>query len=76
MEPNLSVPRPVASSLLLCLHDVDDLPIVREPLIGSEAARKPGGHAGLRPPLKLHVRFSRMQLSRRLSFGMQEKELT
>ena len=24
--------------------------------------------AGLRPPLKLHVHFSRMQLSRRLSF--------
>src|SRR5215470_19949476 len=31
-------------------------------LVGSEEARL---HAGLRPPLKLHVRFSRMQLSRR-----------
>ena len=30
--------------------------------VGSEEARL---HAGLRPPLKLHVRFSRMQLSRR-----------
>src|SRR4029079_2633371 len=26
-------------------------------------------HAGLRPPLKLHVRFSRMQLSRRVPSG-------
>ena len=32
--------------------------------VGSEEARL---HAGLRPPLKLHVRFSRMQLSRRLT---------
>ena len=32
-------------------------------LVGSEEARL---RAGLRPPLKLHVRFSRMQLSRRL----------
>jgi hypothetical protein len=31
-------------------------------LVGSEEARL---HAGLRPPLKLHVQFSRMQLSRR-----------
>src|SRR6516225_6941135 len=31
--------------------------------VGSEEARL---HASLRPPLKLHVRFSRMQLSRRL----------
>src|SRR6266852_1953563 len=31
--------------------------------VGSEEARI---SAGLRPPLKLHVRFSRMQLSRRL----------
>src|SRR5271157_5409108 len=31
-------------------------------LVGSEEARL---RAGLRPPLKLHVRFSRMQLSRR-----------
>src|SRR6516162_119546 len=30
--------------------------------VGSEEARL---HAGLRPPLKLHVQFSRMQLSRR-----------
>jgi hypothetical protein len=30
--------------------------------VGSEEARL---RAGLRPPLKLHVRFSRMQLSRR-----------
>jgi hypothetical protein len=29
--------------------------------VGSEEARS---RAGLRPPLKLHVRFSRMQLSR------------
>ena len=37
--------------------------------VGSEEARL---HAGLRPPLKLHVRFSRMQLSRRLTaFEMQ-----
>src|SRR5438477_5013605 len=33
--------------------------------------------ASLRPPLKLHVQFSRMQLSRRLSHaGMPEKELS
>jgi hypothetical protein len=32
--------------------------------VGSEEARQ---SAGLRPPLKLHGRFSRMQLSRRLS---------
>ena len=32
-------------------------------LVGSEEARS---RAGLRPPLKLHGRFSRMQLSRRL----------
>ena len=32
--------------------------------VGSEEARL---RAGLRPPLKLHVRFSRMQLSRRCS---------
>jgi hypothetical protein len=31
--------------------------------VGSEEARLRAGH---RPPLKLHVRFSRMQLSRRL----------
>ncbi len=31
-------------------------------IVGSEEARL---HASLRPPLKLHVRFSRMQLSRR-----------
>ncbi len=37
--------------------------------VGSEEARL---RAGLRPPLKLHVRFSRMQLSRRLTAsGMQ-----
>src|SRR2546426_1979747 len=41
--------------------------------VGSEEARL---HAGLRPPLKLHVQVSRMQLSRRLSdAGMTEKEL-
>jgi hypothetical protein len=45
---------------------------VRVP-VGSEEARF---RAGLRPPLKLHVRFSRMQLSRRLSdTRMQEKVL-
>jgi|ERR1700674_410252 len=33
-------------------------------IVGSEEARL---RASLRPPLKLHVRFSRMQLSRRLS---------
>src|SRR6266705_6099384 len=41
--------------------------------VGSEEARL---RAGLRPPLKLHVRFSRMQLSRRLTdTGMPEKVL-
>jgi len=41
--------------------------------VGSEEARF---RAGLRPPPKLHVRFSRMQLLGRLSpSGMQEKEL-
>src|SRR5712691_2154273 len=41
--------------------------------VGSEEARL---RAGLRPPPKLHVRFSRMQLSRRLSDArMQGKEL-
>jgi hypothetical protein len=33
-------------------------------LVGSEEGRL---RASLRPPLKLHVRISRMQLSRRLS---------
>ena len=42
--------------------------------VGSEEARI---RASLRPPLKLHVQFSRMQLSRRLSHAeMQERELT
>jgi hypothetical protein len=43
-----------------------ELVIVVEVLIevGSEEAR---ARAGLRPPLKLHGRFSRMQLSRRLT---------
>ena len=41
--------------------------------VGSEEARS---RAGLRPPLKLHVRFSRMQLSRKLSYAeRQAKEL-
>ena len=45
----------------------------RSRIVGSEEARF---RAGLRPPLKLHVRFSRMQLSRRLSDArMQEKVL-
>src|SRR5439155_9171428 len=45
----------------------------RNGIVGSEEARL---RAGLRPPPKLHVRFSRMQLSRRLSDArMQEKEL-
>src|SRR6267154_764652 len=35
-------------------------------IVGSGEARS---RAGLRPPLKLHVRFSRMQLSRRLSYA-------
>src|ERR1700674_4072359 len=37
--------------------------------VGSEEARNRYDHAGLRPPLKLHVRFSRMQLSRRAPSG-------
>jgi len=42
--------------------------------VGSEEARM---SACLRPPLKLHVQFSRMQLLRRLNpCGMQEKEST
>jgi len=54
------------------------LPIVRACAAhatgGSEEARR---GAGLRPPPKLHVQFSRMQLSRRLSHAeMQEKEST
>jgi len=41
--------------------------------VGSEEARS---RAGFRPPLKLHVRFSRMQLSRKLSYAeRQAKEL-
>jgi len=41
--------------------------------VGSEEARLRAGH---RPPRKLHVRFSRMQLSRRLKrSGMQAKGL-
>jgi hypothetical protein len=39
-----------------------DLPEARFWIVGSEEARL---RASLRPPLKLHVRFSRMQLSRR-----------
>jgi hypothetical protein len=42
--------------------------------VGSEEARL---HAGLRPPLKLHVQFSRMQLSRRFKASeMPTKGLT
>jgi hypothetical protein len=42
--------------------------------VGSEVARLRAGH---RPPLKLHVQFSRMQLSRRVTSGeMQWKGLT
>jgi len=42
--------------------------------VRSEEARL---RAGLRPPLKLHVQVSRMQLSQRLSVaGMTEKELS
>src|SRR6266849_8921137 len=42
--------------------------------VGSEEARL---RAGLRPPLKLHVQVSRMQLSRRFSdAGMTKKELS
>ena len=42
--------------------------------VGSEEARL---RASLRPPLKLHVRFSRMQLSRRFKTSeMPTKELT
>jgi hypothetical protein len=42
--------------------------------VGSEEARV---RAGLRPPLKLHGRFYRMQLSQRLTVGgMPAKELT
>src|SRR5215831_6466928 len=42
----------------------------REP-VGSEEARL---HASLRPPLKLHVRFARMQLSRRCETSEMPKE--
>jgi hypothetical protein len=43
-------------------------------LVGSEEARL---RAGLRPPLKLHVQFSCMQLSRRFRTSeMLTKELT
>jgi hypothetical protein len=43
-------------------------------LVGSEEARL---RASLRPPLKLHVRFSRMQLSRRFKTSeMPTRELT
>ena len=35
--------------------------------VGSEEARL---RAGLRPPLKLHGRFCRMQLSQRLTVGV------
>src|SRR5262249_29508552 len=42
--------------------------------VGGGARDRP--RAGLRPPLELHVRFSRMQLWRRLNDAeMQEKEL-
>jgi hypothetical protein len=45
----------------------------RAPGVGSEEARL---RAGLRPPLKLHVHFSRMQLSRKLNRSeMPTKEL-
>jgi hypothetical protein len=52
-----------------------DLPPLFGPFagVGSEEARL---RAGLRPPPKLHVRFSRMQLSRRFTEGeMPVKEL-
>src|SRR5215471_759032 len=56
-------------------HEIVGIPL-RERcsrIVGSEEARL---RAGLRTPLKLHVQFSRMQLSRRLSDAeMQEKEL-
>ena len=47
------------------------VPRARLGSVGSEVARSRAGH---RPPLKLHVRFSRMQLSRRhQNSEMQEK---
>jgi hypothetical protein len=47
---------------------------LKRAVVGSEEARL---RAGLRPPPKLHVRFSRMQLSRRLTGGEAPgKELT
>ena len=55
--------------------DVRWLPFeVSSASVGSEEARL---RAGLRPPLKLLGRFSRKQLSQRLSDSeMQQKELT
>ena len=44
-------------------NSVSFLPAIQ---VGSEEARL---RAGLRPPLKLHGRFCRMQLSRRLPLG-------
>src|SRR6267143_2022963 len=59
--------------MLLTVVSCSDLPEARLWIVGSEEARF---RAGLRPPLKLHVRFSRMQLSRRLSDSRtQEKAL-
>ena len=50
------------------------LPAPRNCRVGGGAREYP--RAGLRPPLELHVQFSRMQLWQRLSdAGMQEKEL-
>ena len=45
-------------------------------IVGSEEAHEMNPRAGLRPPLELHVQFSRMQLLQRVSDAeMQEKEL-
>jgi hypothetical protein len=60
--PNRSAFRPLRSTI-----------VTRFFAVGSEEARLRASH---RPPLKLHVRFSRMQLSRRLKrSGRPEKEL-
>jgi hypothetical protein len=59
-----------AQAITLTIRSMNEMAIFSPPIwwwqgsgpVGSEEARL---RAGLRPPLKLHVRFSRMQLSRR-----------
>ena len=61
-ERNLEAAKPPSAKCDANLRPLRSTVVTRFLAVGSEEARL---RAGLRPPLKLHGRFSRMQLSRR-----------